>query len=366
MREVSMRAPSVLVALSGGVDSAVAAWTLKRKGFVVVGVTFRLWEYSTGGVRRNNLCCSAEGIAAAKALCEKLGCEHIIEDVASDFFDEVVRYFLDEYRSGRTPNPCIVCNPRIKWRHLIAVADRLGIDKVATGHYARSFSRPSGGYSLLRGADRGKDQSYFLYRLADAHLARTLFPVGHLTKDRTRWLARRAGLPTASPRESQELCFLPDGGIEAFFRKFIPDATAEGPILDPHGKRVGTHRGIAFYTVGQRSGLGGGFPQPMYVLEILPGENAVVVGPAQELWARCFVVGDLVLHRPVQSPFRCTVRIRHRHEDAPANVTLLPEGGALVTFDEPQRAITPGQSAVFYDGLVVIGGGTIERVLRTA
>ncbi len=328
-------------------------------GFDVVGVTFRLWEHPSRGPRRNNLCCSREGVEAAKALCKKLNIPHILLDVSPDFFDYVVKNFIDEYASGRTPSPCILCNPLVKWRHLIALADDKGIEKVATGHYARSLSSPTCGKNLLRGADGEKDQSYFLYRLTAEQLARTIFPVGHITKEASRKIAAIAALPVSSPRESQELCFLPDGDLVRFFKKFIPQATEPGPIVDTSGKVVGKHRGIAFYTPGQRSGLGGGFPEPMYVREIIAEENKIVIGTAREIYTDRFTVNALILRRPVGREFMCTVRIRHRHRDVPARVRIAGDC-AHITLQKPQRAVAPGQSAVFYDGLIVLGGGTIS------
>ena len=353
---------TVLVGLSGGVDSAVTLWKLRQHGFDVVGVTFKLWELECDGRRRDNLCCSVEGVSAAQTLCRRLGVPHIVRDVSEEFFNAVVHDFYEQYRRGRTPNPCVLCNPQVKWKHMLEVAAEIGAEFVATGHYARVFRRPYGDFNLLRGADAQKDQSYFLYRLTQEHLAHTLFPVGHLTKDQTRALAQMAGLPVSSPRESQEICFLPCGNIADFFRKFIPEATEPGPIYDLSGRRVGTHRGIAFYTIGQREGLGGGFPTKMYVLKIVPQENAIIVGPAGYLMHKRFIVGELNWIHPTEFPLRATVRIRHRHRDAPALITRLAPDRVLVEFYTPQRAITPGQSAVFYNNLIVLGGGIIEEV----
>ena len=351
----------ILVALSGGVDSAVSALKLSQMGFKIVGVIFKLWEFSSDGVRRNNSSHSNERILAAKKLCENLNCKFIVEDVAEQFHSEIIHNFIDEYRNGRTPNPCVICNPRIKWSNLIALADKLAIEKVATGHYARTFRRYDDTYNLLRGADDKKDQSYFLYRLNQKYLARTVFPVGHLRKKQVRAIANNFGLPLSSPRESQELCFLPDGDIKSFIRKFIPESAEPGPIFDSAGNRIGVHNGIAFYTIGQREGLGGGYPQKMYVVDILPAVNAIVIGAESELWKSKFFVKDINWLQKFDNPFSCTVRIRHRHKDAPA--TVEPDGdGAIVQFKKPQRAITPGQSAVFYDELKVIGGGIIDTV----
>ncbi len=360
----SFKNNSVLVGLSGGVDSATSAFLLALKNLRIVGVTFKLWEFSSGGTRRNNLCCSTEGVAAAKALCKKLGCDFIVEDISEEFFDSIVKDFISEYSLGRTPSPCILCNPQIKWKNLVALANKLGIENVATGHYARTFDSPISldGRNLLRGADSEKDQSYFLYRLSTEQLAKTIFPVGHLTKAQTRNIAKQKGLPISSPRESQELCFLPDGGIDNFFKKYLPQATEQGKIVDTSGKVLGKHSGIAFYTIGQRSGLGGGFSQPMYVKKIIAEENTIVIGTDDEIYSRRFSVENLVWRRVPDDEFLCTMRIRHRHKDAPAKV-LVKKERAEVLFEKPQRAISPGQSAVFYDELAVIGGGIIADVL---
>ena len=352
----------ILVALSGGVDSAVSALKLSQMGFKIVGVIFKLWEFSSDGVRRNNSSHSNERILAAKKLCENLNCKFIVEDVAEQFHSEIVKNFTDEYRNGRTPNPCVICNPRIKWSNLTALADKLAIEKVATGHYARTFRRSDDRYNLLRGADTRKDQSYFLYRLTQEYLARTVFPVGHLRKEQVRTIADNFGLPLSSPRESQELCFLPDGNIKSFMRKFIPDATERGPIFDSANNRIGTHNGIAFYTIGQREGLGGGYSQKMYVLDIIPSENAIVIGGENELWKTKFLMSDINWIQKIDRKFDCTVRIRHFHKDSPAIIE--PNGdSAIVEFEKPQRAITCGQSAVFYDELKVIGGGIIDKIM---
>ncbi|MCD6417838.1 tRNA 2-thiouridine(34) synthase MnmA [bacterium] len=354
----------VLVGLSGGVDSAASLHLLKQRGYNVVGVTFKLWEFSSTKARKNNLCCSIEGISAAKELCKKLECEYILRDVSEKFFDEIVQNFLQEYRRGRTPSPCILCNPQIKWKNLIALANELGIEFVATGHFARTFYSPVsiGERNLLRGADTEKDQSYFLYRLSADELSRTIFPVGHLRKSETRRIARYFNLPVSSPRESQELCFLPDGDVQNFLKRYLPEGIQSGKIVDTSGKTVGEHRGIALYTIGQRSGLGGGFSQPMYVKKIISEENTIVIGTADEILSSHFTVENLVWHRQMDEEFFCTVRIRHRHNDAPARVAVRGKR-AEVFLKKPQRAIAPGQSAVFYDRFAVIGGGIIAEVI---
>jgi tRNA-specific 2-thiouridylase len=243
----------------------------------------------------------------------------------------------------------------------LSLANEMGIEKVATGHYARTLDSALSGKNLLRGADAAKDQSYFLYRLDVSAFGRTIFPIGHLVKQQVRAIARNADLPVSSPRESQELCFLPNGGLENICREFINQATVPGPIFDKAGKKRGMHNGIALYTIGQRSGFGGGFEQPMYVIGIRANQNAIVIGTEDDLLATTFIVSNLAWIRNPQSEFSCTVRIRHRHRDAEALIKLIGSNAQIV-FEKPQRAITPGQSAVFYDGPAVIGGGIIESV----
>jgi len=348
----------VVLGLSGGIDSATSAWLLKKRGFKVVAVTFKLWEYRT---RRNSEARTDKRVDAAKALCEKIGIEHHVLDISEQFRMDVVEYFLKEYASGRTPNPCVVCNRVVKWKNLVDFANKIGCYFVATGHYARVLPSPIHDFNLLRGADTQKEQSYFLYRLDKSLLARTIFPVGHLTKKQVYEVSSTVGLPTITLRESQELCFLPERNLRRFLMDYIPEATQPGPIFDTSGKRVGTHGGIAFYTVGQREGLGGGFKQPMYVVKIIADENAIVVGPKSEVYAREFAVDNLVLHRELKK-FRALVKVRYRHEGGMADVEIHGKR-ALVKFDSPQPAITPGQSAVFYDGMVVLGGGIIKEVM---
>jgi len=348
----------ILVALSGGIDSAVSAWSLYQLGYEVIGITFKLWEYINNEKYCNNLCCSEKVISAAKSICEKIGCEFIVRDVSKSFYNKVVTDFVNEYQSGHTPNPCIICNPHIKWKYLLHVADELKIKRVATGHYARINRSLSGKLNLLRSLDKGKDQSYFLYRLTQEQLGRTIFPVGHISKSQVRIMAAKEALAISSHRESQELCFLPDGGLKYFLQEFAPDAAKQGKIVDSTDRTIGTHKGIAFYTIGQRSGLGGGFKQPMYVTKIIPEENKIVIGPVDKLFREEFNVTDINWIIPKEKEFLCTVQIRHNHKDTPA--VVYPDGdNARVIFKQPQPAIAPGQSAVFYQNPVVIAGGTI-------
>jgi tRNA-uridine 2-sulfurtransferase len=339
----------VLVAMSGGIDSSTVALKLHLAGYSVVGVNFSMWKFRPTDAKEPFI---------AKAVCRKIGARFIQRDIADQFYTSVVEPFIEEYRRGKTPNPCVGCNVKIKWAQLLALANELGIGKVATGHYARALPSAISGYSLLRGADISKDQSYFLYRLTPELLQRTLFPLGALTKPQVREQFARYFPEISIPAESQEICFVPDGMLKDLLRELVPDSAVAGNLVDCTGKVVGKHKGIAFYTVGQREGLGGGFRQPMFVHKILPESNTILIGTNEELLKTRFTVQNCSFIKPVAPKFDCTVRIRHLHRDTAATVTLA-NSIATVELAAPERAIAPGQSAVFYDGLCVIGGGII-------
>lgn len=341
----------MLVGLSGGVDSAVAAHLLREAGYEVHGLT--LWLWSPEGPLENR-CCSVDTAALAA---RELGIPHEVVQAGEEFRALVVEPALRAYREGRTPNPCAVCNRDVRFRLLLREADRRGIPFVATGHHAR-VERTRVGARLLRGQDPAKDQSYFLYALSQAELARALFPVGERTKREVRALAARLGLTAAELPESQDLCFAPEG-----IAALVPDALP-GPILDLAGHVLGKHRGLPHYTVGQRKGLGVSSPEALYVVALDPARNAVVVGPEAALYASGLVAEDLhwVAGSPPGGEFPGEVQVRYRSPAVPAAVEL--EGDrALVRFAEPVRAVTPGQAAVFYRGEEVLGGGTIATPL---
>ncbi|HWR98566.1 MAG TPA: tRNA 2-thiouridine(34) synthase MnmA [Candidatus Methanoperedens sp.] len=341
---------NVLAALSGGVDSTLAAALLAEEGHRVTGCTLRLVDHPV-----------ADPVPAAAAAAAALGIPHEIFDVRAEFERLVVAPFAAAYRAGRTPNPCALCNARVKFGLLLERACGVGAAALATGHYARVAPGPDGAPRLLRGVDRGKDQSYFLAGIARGALARVLLPLGGLRKAEVRRLARERGLVAAERPESQEICFVPGDDCGAFVAGRLPPGTMRpGPVVDEAGRCLGEHRGLARYTVGQRRGLGFAAGRPLYVTRLEPATNALVVGPDAALWRRELVaeqVSWLVAAPP--AVFRAAVRIRSRHEAAPAAVE--PAGGMAwrVRFDEPQRAITPGQLAVFYDGETVLGAGTI-------
>jgi tRNA-uridine 2-sulfurtransferase len=346
----------VAVAMSGGVDSSVAAAVLLSKGHDVVGLTLSLM---TGPSR----CCSPDDVHDARRVARILGIAHYVIDAAAPFREAVIEPFLDEYRRGRTPNPCAVCNPRIKFGTLLDRALGLGAEKLATGHYAIvSKDRVSERLCLRRGRGSDKDQSYFLARLSQDQLGRVLFPVGRLAKPETRAIAERFGLPVAFKRESQEACFIPDEGVAAFIERERGDTGSPGPIVRLDGTRLGQHRGLARYTVGQRKGLGLATGEKLYVVRLDAARNTVLVGGERELFEREFTGSEAhwISIAGLAGPERMRVRIRYRHTPASAVVRPLDGGRVNVVFDRPQRAVTPGQLAVFYRGDRVLGSAWID------
>ena len=357
-----MAGEKILVAMSGGVDSSVAAHLLKEAGYEPLGVFMcaGLAEPSPmGGPQR---CCSPDDSADARRVAMRLGFPFSVLDFSEDF-DRLIDHFCEEYGRGRTPNPCILCNRDLKFGRLLDYADAMGVPCVATGHYAR-VEFEAGRWRLKRGLDRAKDQSYFLFAIAPDRLERVRLPLGEMTKDQVRRLARDAGLPVHDKAESQEICFV-RGTVGEFVRQRRPDLVRPGPVLDLEGRELGRHEGIVNFTVGQRRGLGIAVGEPRYVVAIRAADAAVIVGPAEALRLGGLVAEEVVWHEPVPAePIRAEVQIRYRHAAAPAWITRLdpaPDGGgrAEVRFDEPQPAVTPGQAAVFYRGDRVLGGGWI-------
>jgi tRNA-specific 2-thiouridylase len=347
--------------MSGGVDSSVAAALLVEQGYDVVGVTMRLWtEENAEAPRHHRNCCSVEDTDDSRAACDRLGVPHYVLNFEREFAAGVVDSFVQEYARGRTPNPCLACNDRVKFRPLLEHALALGAGYLATGHYVRL--RDNGcGFEMWRAADPAKDQSYVLYTLGQQELSRTLFPVGEHAKREVRAIARRHGLPNADKPDSADICFIPGGDYRTFVAERVESRA--GAMVDTAGNAVGEHAGIVNYTVGQRRGLparGGG--EPLFVIGVDAEANAVVVGPRGELMAPGLIAEDLsfVSGETPEGRFRAAARIRYRSEPAPATVTV-SGGAAEVRFDTPQRAVTPGQAVVFYDGERVIGGGTIVR-----
>ncbi len=355
-----MSGERVVVAMSGGVDSSVAAALLLEQGYEVIGITMRLWSLdASGGLRNQRRCCSVEDTDDARRVCQALGIPHYVLNMEERFREDVVNYFTGEYALGRTPNPCLACNERVKFRPLLQKALAFGADYLATGHYART-ERTADGYCLLKAVDLVKDQSYVLFQLGQGELRRLLFPVGGATKPEIREVARRHGLPNADKPDSADICFIPTGDLRGFIGERID--LRPGPIVDRAGEVLGEHGGIATLTVGQRKGLGIAGGRPLYVLALDPVENAAVVGPDEALFVTDARAGRLsfVAGEPPATAFDCSARVRYHAAEAPASVRI--EGDrAFICFAEPQRAVTPGQAVVFYDGDRVIGGGILDR-----
>jgi tRNA-specific 2-thiouridylase len=350
----------VVVAMSGGVDSAVAAGLLVRQDYDVVGITMRLWTLDDPEAPRGKKrCCSVEDTDDARAAADVLGIPHYVLNMEREFHDRVIDYFVAEYGRGRTPNPCLACNEHVKFRALLDRAIALEADYLATGHYAR-IKRTGRSLRLQRAADDAKDQSYVLYTMGQAELANTLFPVGGYAKPEIRDLAREMRLPLAEKPDSADICFVPDGDYKRFVRERLP--ATPGVIRNTDGASVGTHDGIAGFTIGQRRGIGVATGEKRFVTGIDPEINVITIGPEQDLYA-CALVAENVnwICAVPAAPVRAHVKIRYRTPAVAATVTPLAGASARVDFDVAQRAITPGQAAVFYDGDFVLGGGAILR-----
>jgi tRNA-uridine 2-sulfurtransferase len=342
----------IAVAMSGGVDSSVAAALLKNQGHKVFGVTMQLSVHPGADA----------AVTDARKVAEKLGIPHYVLDFRQEFADTVIAYFYREYTAGRTPNPCVLCNRQIKFGALRENVKKMGADSLATGHYA-TVDQSNGRFLLKKGTDLKKDQSYFLYRLTQEQLGHTLFPLAALTKDKVKDIAREMDLPTAYRQESQEICFIPDNNYAGFLREHAQANACPGPITDGAGKRLGEHNGIFNFTIGQRKGLGIAAAEPLYVTGIDATANAITVGGKEAVYADELIARDLnwvAFPHPLQ-PFKASARIRYRHQEVEAFITPRDNDKVHVKFTSPQMAITPGQSIVFYDGDRVIGGGTILK-----
>jgi tRNA-specific 2-thiouridylase len=346
--------------MSGGVDSSVAAALLARQGYQVIGMMMRLW--SEGGREMDNRCCTPDAMAQARRVAAILGIPFYVVDAQQAFHDSVVTYFKQGYAEGNTPNPCLECNRHIRWKFLLERARALGAQKMATGHYVRLQADEAGGYHLLTGVDAAKDQSYVLHVLKQEQLAHALFPLGDYTKPEIRQMAHDFGLPVAERPESQDLCFLGGDDYRQFLRRNLPQVEQPGPIVTRSGKVLGTHSGLAFYTIGQRKGLGIASPQPLYVLAKDMQRNALVVGDVEELGQSELTAAgaNWVAGEAPPQPFPAQVKIRYKARPATGWVTPLDGERFHVRFDEPLRDITPGQAAVVYAGEECLGGGIIQ------
>ena len=360
----------VVVAMSGGVDSSVVAAMLVEEGFDVVGLTIKTYKYEDVGGNTGNesSCCSLDGIQDARAVASLLGIPHYVLDFSEPFGGEVINNFVAEYLSGRTPNPCVICNRKIKWEELLRKADALGAESVATGHYARvRRDAATGRYVVARGRDASKDQSYALWGLTQESLRRTIFPLGEMTKQEARARASAGGLPVAAKGESYEICFIPDDDYERFLKERVPglaDRVRNGQVV-MDGKVVGTHRGYPFYTIGQRKGLGIAGGEPLYVTGIDPVANRVEIGRKQELFHGGLIARNvnMIKYAECRTPRRVDARIRYKDHGGAAEAVETGDGRLHVRFDEKRRAVTPGQSVVLYEGDDLVGGGVIDTIL---
>ncbi len=366
----------VAIAMSGGVDSSVAAAILKEAGCDLVGFSMQLWDQRRNSPACNPVqpgrCCSIEDLYDAREVAARLGIPYYVVDFQREFEQTVVKNFVENYRQGLTPSPCVLCNSHMKFDHLVRMAEEIQAPRVATGHYARvAYDQDSGRYFLWQARDKNKDQSYFLFELNQSQLGKAIFPLGDLDKQDVRQIARRYGLPVADKPESQEICFIPDGDYAAFIERHYdevsgPSATkpfSPGQIVDIEGRVMGLHPGIHHFTIGQRRGLGIAHAAPLYVLELRPEENTVVVGERAQLGKRRCRVDrpNWISISALEEPMRVYAKIRSRHKEASATIAPVEDGSVEVMFDSPQPAITPGQACVFYQSEKVVGGGWITR-----
>lgn len=348
--------------MSGGVDSSVAAYLLKEQGYEVVGVTMQIWQdEEETSLQENGGCCGLSAVEDARRVARELEIPYYVMNFKREFKEKVMDYFADEYLHGRTPNPCIACNRYVKWESLLQRSLEIGADYIATGHYARVCQLSDGRYTLKNAATSAKDQTYALYNLTQYQLSHTLMPVGEYTKDEIREIAERIGLKVAHKPDSQEICFVPDKNYARFLEKYTGQAVPEGDFVDTSGRVIGRHRGITHYTVGQRKRLGLAMGHPVFVSELRPETNQVVIGENADIFRHtlyadrlnCMAVAEFA------DGMEVVAKIRYNHKGSPCRIYLEGEDRVRCVFPEAQRAITPGQAVVFYDGDLVLGGGTI-------
>lgn len=351
-----------LIAMSGGVDSSVAAKLIKDRGFDCIGCTMKLYHNEDAGIPRSHTCCSLDDVQDAESVAYKLGIPYYVFNFSYDFKRKVIDKFVDSYMRGITPNPCIDCNRYMKFEKLFQRAQLLNCDYVVTGHYARiEKDRETGLFLLKKALDETKDQSYVLYNMNQEQLSHALFPLGGLRKSETRRIAEESGFVNAGKPDSQDICFVPDGDYASVIELHAGQTPASGDFIDKCGNVLVRHKGIIHYTIGQRKGLGLAFGEPMYVCRISAEDNTITLGKEKDLYSRVLTAGDFnwISGESPDGEIRCKVKTRYRHPEQWASVTALDGETVRIVFDEPQRALTPGQAAVLYDGEIVLGGGTI-------
>lgn len=358
-------AKKALIAMSGGVDSSIAAKLMKDAGFECIGCTMKLYDNEDIGLSKGHTCCSLDDVEDARCVAMANDMPYYVLNFKEGFRECVIKRFVDAYETGCTPNPCIDCNRFMKFEKLFNRAKELECEYVVTGHYAR-IEKQDDKYLLKKGVDESKDQSYVLYSMTQEQLKHTLFPVGELNKTEVRKLANDSNFINADKPDSQDICFVPDGDYVSFLRKHTGKEYEMGNFVDTKGEIIGKHKGIVNYTIGQRKGLGIAYGRPVYVVDIKVEENEVVLGENEDLFKTKFTVGDFnwISGSVPSSDIRCKVKIRYRQKEQPATVHILTDNKVEIEFDEPQRAITKGQAAVLYDGDVVLGGGTIESIKK--